>query len=411
MRSSRDADNKKDQARVDVYMLDMDKLLPGDIILTRSPGQFESAVIRAATWSNVSHAIMVVEPPYGIEAANSGVIRFRLDRFSARDPLNIKVLRVDPSHTYDQDILLKTADSLMGHAYADLGAFCSIAPLIPLVDRGRFFCSQLVAHCYNEAGFQLVPGLEPWKTTPEAIAVSPVCFVVADILKKVSLAELRFTPSYFDAPNEKSPNEKLEEALYAALQRITPIFARHGYEIFSRHDALMTLQRAFNEGKPETKELDSAIVDLYREAKVAEKVHSYMPADYDGFFVDLTTAHAILAGHVSREQAEQQALFYDRNLPTAEKTLSEREYFILVERAAFFVSGLEGMRQHLAAEWEVAVLHRKHIDAAKRARVLIELYLKNPAPFADLEDQYRHLLFGELGQSKKVDERPADRSR
>ena len=46
-----------------VFALDASKLRPGDVILTSSPGQFGSNIIRLATGGDYSHAVLVVRPP------------------------------------------------------------------------------------------------------------------------------------------------------------------------------------------------------------------------------------------------------------------------------------------------------------------------------------------------------------
>jgi hypothetical protein len=90
----------------DCYLLRVERLHAGDIILTKSPGQAGSELIRAVTFSDYSHAILVlnVDPPYGIESSDYGVVKFRLDRFAVREPQNIAVRRVRSRHFENVDV-------------------------------------------------------------------------------------------------------------------------------------------------------------------------------------------------------------------------------------------------------------------------------------------------------------------
>ena len=82
-----------------VFRLDMAKLLPGDIILTRNRRPIQksarkmSSVIAAAGHSNFSHAMLCVELPTVVEAVGQGVSTFGIGNSFYHSREDVKVLR------------------------------------------------------------------------------------------------------------------------------------------------------------------------------------------------------------------------------------------------------------------------------------------------------------------------------
>lgn len=244
---------------IKLYRLDLSKLRPGDVILTRSPGYFESWAIRTVTWSDFSHAILVVSLPNGIEAADVGVERFRLDNRVARSPNNIKVLRPRPEFKFDSLALTKSADGLLERAYADRDAKLSILRFVPQQERGRFFCSQLVAQCFLDAGLSIVQNALPLKTTPKMIAKSNIFEPNKGAILETSASQLRFTPLLFDGPNTPTPNQEAILASQRAFEKVQPIFKQKGIDVDSRPMALLALAAAFQRSDPCAPELDEVL--------------------------------------------------------------------------------------------------------------------------------------------------------
>lgn len=379
-----------------LYVLDLSALLPGDVVLTASPGQFESEFIRIATRADFSHAILVVDLPNAMEAADVGVERFRLDNRAAQEPENIRVLRVKSEYSFDASKLIKCANSLMECGYADIDVCSSIFRFIPQFERGRFFCSQLVAHCFEEADLTIVKNATPLKTTPAMIADSMVFKPVEGAVMKTTSAELTFTPRMFDSQNEMTPNQQLLLAGQRAMERVRPLFEKHGFEVFSRPMALMVLGNMLARRDSSASELDEALGSAYREMGIAEIGRRCFPAACDEFFIDLTIARGILLRQIGPDDARRLLTFYEAQLPEAERTLQERQSFIVAERGAFFTSGSETLRQQLAAEWDFEALHRRSFEAAGRAASVLEMFLKHQGSLQELEHLYRSLLFGDL---------------
>ena len=63
-----------------MFAFNLEKLQPGDIILTRAPGDRESDIIRKLSESNYSHAIMYVCHSSAIESTGLRVNSFNISQ-------------------------------------------------------------------------------------------------------------------------------------------------------------------------------------------------------------------------------------------------------------------------------------------------------------------------------------------
>jgi hypothetical protein len=378
----------------EVYVLDISKLKVGDIILTSSPWKAESFVIRGVTGGSFSHAILVLEPPDAMESANAGVVGYRLDRFCVRSPNNILVRRVKPTCSFDAKTLSKAAESLLGVPYADMNAITSIVDLIPVVERGDFFCSQLVSHCFLEAGVQICPGVRPAKTTPALLQRSTNLEGLPneEMITKKLVKALAFVPDLLDGANEETPNETLNLKGQRAVAGIQAKFKACGLNVSSREQAMMAVQRALKDRAPYAAELDQALAAAYREIDISSVARNFLPPDDESNFMDLKIARAILSGRFKREAAEIQIEFYRSRLPIREKILGEREDFVLAERSAYFVTGAECTRLDLAAVSEILALHRKSYEVMSRTLKVLEAFVEHDGEPIQLESAFMSLL-------------------
>jgi hypothetical protein len=382
----------------EVYVLDISKLRTGDVILTASPGQIESIAIRLFTWAHFSHALLVTRPPDAMESADGGVIRFRLDRMCVRNPDSIAVLRVKAEYSFDAELLVKTAESQMGVPYADNDAVTTILPMIAPVDRGSFFCSQLVAYCLIAAGLEICPGIPPSKTTPADIKRSSRLRELDndEVLKKMIVRNLGFSPYRLDAPNQQTLPDELNLKGQKAIEKIQEKFRLHGLEVFSREQAMMAVGRAWRDNKPYAEEIDRALADAYREIDIPGTIRSQNPADDPSNILDLILAREIAKGRFTKQDASFVIDFYEQRLEIAKDTLQDRQDFVVAERGAYLLTGSEATRLHLAAEVEVFNFHRQSFEISERVLMVLKLFAKHEGDPRELMPRYLMLLVPEL---------------
>ena len=170
--------------------IDTSALRPGDIIVSRSSGEF-SKLIRRATNSDVSHAMIYTGDGRVVEAVLTGVVN---------RPLSAALAGATYAAAYRHVKATPTAGRLaVGYALQQVGKRYDVSGLIgqggyqldrwflctvqqvPACDliaekanlwmesNNRFFCSELVANAFQHAGIPLVPNVRPAKISPQTI--------------------------------------------------------------------------------------------------------------------------------------------------------------------------------------------------------------------------------------------------
>lgn len=139
--------------------LNEDVLVIGDIILTTSD-ELISEVIRAATNSDISHAMLYVAPYSIIDATGDGVHAKNTQRLFYPEQCAIHVLRLIKPLSKEQ--LLTITDyirSKVGTEYSSTDAIRTV-----LGGKTRFtekqFCSRLVAQAFAKANIRLVDNID-----------------------------------------------------------------------------------------------------------------------------------------------------------------------------------------------------------------------------------------------------------
>ena len=284
----------------------------------------------------------------------------------------------------------------MGVPYADMNAITSIVDLIPIVERGDFFCSQLVAHCFLEAELPVCPGVRPEKTTPALLQYSTTLddLMNENVLKKTTGKAMGFVPFLLDGSNEETPNESLNLKGQRAIDGLQAKFKAYGLNVFSREQAMTAVQRALMDRAPYAAELDKALAAAYREIDISRVARGFMPPDDESNFLDLKLARAILGGQFKKEDAQIQIDFYETRLRIKETILANREEFVLAERSAYFATGAECTRLHLAAESEVLALYRKsyEVEVMQRTLKVLEAFVEHDGEPIQLEPTFVSLL-------------------
>jgi hypothetical protein len=158
-----------------VYVVDLSKLMPGDVLLTRnaettsSREKLQSTVISKATRGDFSHAMLCTRPPTFIEAVGHGVSNISAQISFAHDLKNVRLLRY-----HDQGIADNAGSEalpLLGKKYSVGKAIRSILPSFghSNVPDDELFCSALVAAVYRKAGAAEFAAIDPMKVTPATL--------------------------------------------------------------------------------------------------------------------------------------------------------------------------------------------------------------------------------------------------
>ena len=158
-----------------VYVIELSKLRPGDILLTRNAEtasakvKIQSSAIIKATRGVYSHAMLCTVPPTFIEAIGHGVSNISAQRCFVHDLKNVRVLRYPDA---------AIAEDAGGCALPYLGQHYSIEKAIRLnlpkenlvkVNDDKLFCSALVAAAYRKAGAKEFEKIDPMKVTPATL--------------------------------------------------------------------------------------------------------------------------------------------------------------------------------------------------------------------------------------------------
>jgi hypothetical protein len=366
--------NADDLQMVNCYLLDVQALRPGDIILTSSPGQPVSEIIRAVTNSNYSHAILVLNPPYAIESSDFGVVKFRLDRFAVREPQNITVLRVQASVGAKADLgqVVRFAERLVTKEYADREVLAALFERIPRLEQGKFFCSQLVAEAYRSAQIVLVADRRPERTTPGMLANSKILEEVKGILRFNMASELIFFPAFFDGSNRQSPVELETVARQKAFQKVKLCFTKHGHDVSDYFDALNKLAEVWSICQSYTEELDQAFASAIMESGLPYLLGKCYPGHADVFFIDFYVRNAIVLGQISINQQRKLLEYYLSEQKQIQAVNEERSGDVDAFKQAYLSSGLEAVRLHLAGCWEAFITGKRIESAQQRAIEILE---------------------------------------
>lgn len=135
--------------------VDLSKLEPGDIILTTSPN-WESGVIRTATDSDISHAMLYVTSSCIMDSTGDGVHARNPQKLFYDDECAIYVLRLKSPLNDD------SLQEVISYVRSEHGAEYSLKEAIRAVTgpkgsgSDRQFCSRLVARAFSNVGIKLV---------------------------------------------------------------------------------------------------------------------------------------------------------------------------------------------------------------------------------------------------------------
>lgn len=162
--------------------LDESKLLPGDIILS-TEDHYVSKAIRAATKSDISHAMIYVARCSIIDSTGEGVHARNTRRMFFSDSCAVYVRRLAAGLSDEQrELIISFARNRIGTRYSKREAVRSSVGTTKSPSRQQF-CSRLVAQSYAWAGIWLVDSRD--YCTPDDIKNSTPLVSVADAVLPV----------------------------------------------------------------------------------------------------------------------------------------------------------------------------------------------------------------------------------
>jgi len=165
-----------------MYVLNIDLLQLGDIILSRSAEPL-SAFVRRQSNSNYSHAALVVADNSCVESTGDGVHAETLQRLGFETENDALVLRLQtPASIADLDTSMNFARTKVGTDYASRSevtrSYSGSATYAQ--EQNRQYCTRLVAQAYAAAGIALVANAD--YCTPGDIEQSALLKVVPNCL-------------------------------------------------------------------------------------------------------------------------------------------------------------------------------------------------------------------------------------
>jgi len=174
-----------------MYILDIEKLESGDIILTRSSSR-ESQLIRQLSQCDYSHAIIYVGVSSCIESDGLGVQSQNIQRMLFENESDVLVLRLkDDSFKHLLSGAIVFARQKIGTEYSTTEArLARLEKSIAAKETNRQFCTRFVAQAYLNAGIQIVPN--PDYCSPNDIQGSELLVAVDNALRTASDAEIAF---------------------------------------------------------------------------------------------------------------------------------------------------------------------------------------------------------------------------
>ncbi|MCA0418594.1 MAG: hypothetical protein LCH80_07720 [Proteobacteria bacterium] len=191
-----------------VRRIRVDRLRPGDIVLTSNMGA-TSKLVRRASKGIVSHAMICVQHGSVIDSTGDGVQARNIQRelFRPRDQVHVLRLR-EPLDEVRLAAVIDVARSEIGTRYSKIEAARAVLPGARPRTRQQF-CSRLVARAYSCAGVKLAPDAD--YCTPEDLRLCSLLVELTDMSEVVSQEEL--------AQWQKRPNpvEEMHAAQNAVL--------------------------------------------------------------------------------------------------------------------------------------------------------------------------------------------------
>lgn len=211
------------------FLLDLDKLRPGDIVL-EAGAKLHSRLIMAATKGQYSHALLNVGVSLIEATVGGGVFSKNPQRLLVRDATNLAVYRMKTPLSED------TLKTIVMAARIKVGTLYAVDEALRVMHRdpeqspaNGQFCSRLVAQSY--AAGDIILTSDPNFCSPQELAESPLLAKVEDAVRQANAFDIAFTKTTdIVRINQKATNNWLK-----AVRRIA---AEVNKDIVAQSDVL-----------------------------------------------------------------------------------------------------------------------------------------------------------------------------
>lgn len=177
------------------YIYDLNKLLPGDVILKRTPGENISERVMEATHSDYSHAMLYLGDSSYMDVGQRVQAR-DLQRYIIEDPDDTCLLRLNEEH-WNEEIICKSieyARSVVANPFSIRDALNIEGGRTSTSTPNTQICTRLVSQAFQYAGLQIVGNIE--MCTPQEILESTYFTIVTDVLREASDFDIRFSKTH-----------------------------------------------------------------------------------------------------------------------------------------------------------------------------------------------------------------------
>jgi hypothetical protein len=199
-----------------MYLLNIDKLESGDIILTRSDSEI-SKLVRRLTKSQFSHAILYVGVSSCIDSDGYGVQSQNIQRLLFNNNDDVKVLRIKDSTLSNKipDVIVFARQKVGTEYSIEEAKVALLKKEIEAKEPNRQFCTRFVAQAFESGGIKLVDNTD--YCNPEELLESDQLIEVQDPLRKASEAEITFAQS--DSPLQKQ--QEIHNEIFSSARKLT----------------------------------------------------------------------------------------------------------------------------------------------------------------------------------------------
>ena len=240
------------------FMLDVDKLQPGDIIFSTERA-VSSFLIRRRTRSKFSHASVYLGDGLYAEAVGIGV-RTRAVTTVVKERIKVIRLKGGPDGKRAAEAAAKRVNFYLNAPYALPGAILSTIGSIPSADSRAQFCSQMIAQSYSDIGIAVARGLPPEKVTPATLSESSL---FDDVTEAVTF-QTRAVPEHAVFGHFETLSDREAKIVENMYQKLRPFFEQRGIAIPPQWLGMLRILADLN-NRPVQEALDLQVMKTMRQ--------------------------------------------------------------------------------------------------------------------------------------------------
>ncbi|CAI2318093.1 YiiX/YebB-like N1pC/P60 family cysteine hydrolase [Vibrio parahaemolyticus] len=210
------------------YLLDLTQMKQGDIVLESGETPFISTMIKKATKSNYSHAMIYIDHTLIHAVKRGGVFSKNPQRILLSSKESFKVLRLKDRALYDKlEEICDNARAKVGSLYSTIEASKAALPKAALEKSRKQFCSRLVAQSYSENGIDLVVNAD--YCSPEDLNNS-------ELLEEVQGCVREATEADIEMASREDPNLENQAETFKWLKLARTHLKKEGADIQTIND-------------------------------------------------------------------------------------------------------------------------------------------------------------------------------